>query len=93
MCTGTLGSSTSIRTLGKQSSYSYLGEAAILKLLAQHPVDGLLQVVGVDVDERLRLRERLEHEACQPHATRVVVVAESAVRAVRVTIRQLPLVA
>ena len=73
--------------------YSYLWEAPILELLTQHPVDRLRQVVGVDEDERLRLRERLQDEACQPHAARVVVVAERAVRAVRVTICQLTLVA
>ena len=70
-----------------------LREAAVLQLLVSEPADAGGQLVGVDVDERLRLREGLDDERRQPHAARRVALSERAVRPVGVLVVQLPLVA
>jgi len=81
-------------TVTKRELYMlYRSEAAVLELLSSDPVNTSAEMRVVDADELSCACKRSYDKRRQPQWSRVVRLAECAVRPVTVTVRQLSLVA
>jgi len=67
-------------------------EASVLQLLSSDPVHTGCQMRRINVDERLSSGERSNYERGQPQRPFGIRLTKRTVRAVLVTVRQLPLV-